>query len=386
MSLTPAQSCASPPPSPSRTWQEPLAPDKPRKEAPLTAPLVVDLDGTLTPTDTLVESTIHAVKHHPALLLRLPFILLQGRARFKQRIATLAGAHFNPDTLPYNEPLLAYLRSEKARGRQLVLATAADRCIAQAVADHLGLFDRVIASDGIDNLKGEQKRRRIQETVGPEFSYAGDHVADLPVWAFASAAVLVGVSPRVARALPQQCPVERTFSSPKAGFKDWMRALRVHQWSKNILLFVPLLTAFSLFDLERLSTMLMAFMAFSLVASATYIVNDLLDLDSDRGHPRKRTRPFASAQISILTGAAVGGVMLVLGLVMAALISLPMLLTLVLYLAITSSYTWVLKRYVLIDVVILSVLYTLRILAGSIAAGVQISSWLAAFRYSSFSA
>lgn len=379
MSQTPAEIWTSSPPSQSRPRQESHAIDESRTGAALTIPLVVDLDGTLTPTDTLVESTIQAVKHHPALLLRIPFWLMQGRASFKQRVATLAGAHFNPETLPYNEPLLAYLRSEKARGRQLVLATAADGRIAQAVADHLSLFDTVIASNGIDNLKGEQKRRRIQETVGPEFSYAGDHAADLPVWAFASAAVLVGVSPRVAEALPRQCPVEQTFSSPKAGLKDWMRALRVHQWIKNILLFVPLLTAFSLFDLGRLSTMLMAFMAFSLVASATYIVNDLLDLDSDRAHPRKRTRPFASAQIGILTGAVAGAVLLVLGLTIAALISVPLLLTLLLYLVITSSYTWALKRYVLIDVVILSVLYTLRILAGSIAAGVQISSWLAAF-------
>lgn len=379
MNQPPAQLWAPPMPHEARSHPESAAGETSCTEATVTVPLVVDLDGTLTPTDTLVESVIHVIKHHPALLLRMPFWLIQGRARFKQLIASQAGTHFNPATLPYNESFLAYLRAEKARGRLLVLATAADSSIAQSVANHLGLFDKVIASDGTDNLKGKQKRQRIQETIGPVFSYAGDHAADLAVWEAASAAVLVGVSPSVARALPRHCRVERTFSSPKAGPRGWVRALRMHQWIKNILLFVPLLTAFSLFDLNRLATMLMAFVAFSLVASATYIVNDLLDLDSDRAHPRKRTRPFASGQISILTGVAVSGVMLVGGLIVAGLVSQPLLLTLLLYLAITSSYTWVLKRYVLIDVVVLSVLYTLRILAGSIAAGVQISSWLAAF-------
>ncbi|MDQ3060364.1 MAG: UbiA family prenyltransferase [Pseudomonadota bacterium] len=342
-------------------------------------PLIVDLDGTLTPTDTLVELSLKAFKHHPVTLLKIPAWLLKGRAQFKQLVAAEAAGHFNAATLPYNEALLDYLRAEKAGGRTLILATAADQSIAQGVAAHLGLFDRVLASDGSYNLKGDNKRRMIERTVGQPFAYAGDQAADLPIWKAAAAAVLVGVSPQLERIVSAHCPVERKFPKPGAGLKTWSRALRIHQWIKNVLLFVPLLTAFSLFDLGKIATMGLAFMAFSLVASATYIVNDLLDLDSDRAHPRKRSRPFASAQISLLTGAAASAAMLLAGLAIAALTSRALLLTLLCYLALTSAYTWLLKRYVLIDVVMLSVLYTLRILAGSVAVSVEVSPWLAAF-------
>jgi 4-hydroxybenzoate polyprenyltransferase/phosphoserine phosphatase len=342
-------------------------------------PLIVDLDGTLTPTDTLVELVIKAVKHDPAILLKIPLWLLKGRAPFKQFIAAQAGAHFDAAALPYNQVLLDYLREEKAQGRRLILATAADARIAHSVAAHLGLFDTVLASDGSHNLKGDNKRLMIERTVGQPYAYAGDHAADLPIWKSAAAAVLVGVSPQVERSVREHCVVEQTFPSPSASLKSWMRALRMHQWIKNMLLFVPVLTAFSLPDLQKLVTVGVAFLAFSLVASATYIVNDLLDLDSDRAHPRKRSRPFASAEIGLVGGAAISVVMLAAGLAIAGLVSGALLATLLCYLVLTSAYTWLLKRYVLIDVLMLSVLYTLRILAGAVAASVSISSWLAAF-------
>ena len=342
-------------------------------------PLIVDLDGTLTPTDTLVESLIKAVKHDPAIVLKIPLWLSRGRAPFKHFIAMQAGAHFDAATLPYNQVLLDYLRDEKAQGRTLILATAADARIANSVAAHLGLFDTVLASDGRHNLKGDNKRLMIERIVGQPFAYAGDHAADLPIWKSAAAAVLVGVSPQVERYVREHCVVEQTFPRPGASLKSWMRALRMHQWIKNVLLFVPVLTAFSLPDLQKLLTVGVAFLAFSLVASATYIVNDLLDLDSDRAHPRKRSRPFASAEIGLVDGAAISVVMLAAGLAIAALVSAALLATLLCYLVLTSAYTWLLKRYVLIDVLMLSVLYTLRILAGAVAASVSISSWLAAF-------
>ena len=342
-------------------------------------PLIVDLDGTLTPTDTLVESVIKAVKHDPAVVLKIPLWLLKGRAAFKQFMALQAGAHFDAATLPYNQALLDYLRNEKAQGRRLILATAADARIANSVAAHLSLFDAVLASDGSHNLKGDNKRLMIERTVGQPFAYAGDHAADLPIWKSAAAAVLVGVSPQLERTVRAHCVVEQTFPSPSASLKGWMRALRMHQWIKNMLLFVPVLTAFSLPDLQKLVTVGVAFLAFSLVASATYIVNDLLDLDNDRAHPRKRSRPFASAEIGLLDGAAISLVLLAAGLAIAGLVSGALLATLLCYLVLTSAYTWLLKRYVLIDVLMLSVLYTLRILAGAVAASVSISSWLAAF-------
>lgn len=281
--------------------------------------------------------------------------------------------------LPYREPFLAFLRTEKEKGRQLALATAAHRDIADAVSKHLGIFNEVLASDGRHNLKGKTKLEAIQARYGDGFVYAGDSQADLPIWKAAQAAVLVGVSSSVAQTVRSVTPIEREFSSEKNGLAVWFRALRAHQWLKNLLLFVPLLTAFSFLDVGKLATMMVAFFAFSLAASATYIVNDLWDLENDRAHPRKRLRPFASAKIPIFHGIAVAGGSLALAFVLATTVSQNFFLMLLLYLLLTSAYSWVLKEYVLIDVLILSLLYTLRILSGSVAIGIATSSWLLAF-------
>lgn len=340
-------------------------------------PLVVDLDGTLTPTDTLVESIVQAVKRNPMDLLRLPVSMLKGRAAFKEFVASrsnLSAAH-----LPYRTALLDFLRAEKKKGRRVILATAAHRSIADAVATHLDLFDDVLASDGARNLKGATKLRAIQDRVGDKFVYVGDNKSDLPIWQSAAAAIPVGVSPRLAETLRHHTPVEREFPREAASVTTWLRALRVHQWVKNLLLFVPLLTAFSFLELDKLATLVVAFFTFCLAASATYLVNDLCDLESDRAHPRKRHRPFASAQIPIVNGLAVAAGALGVALVLAVAVSQAFFMVLMVYLALTSLYSWALKEYVLIDVLTLSLLYTLRILAGSIAVGVTTSSWLLAF-------
>ena len=341
------------------------------------APLVLDLDGTLTSTDTLLESAIRVLKRAPANALLMPFWLRRGRAYFKAAIATRCT--FPADLLPYRQELLAYLKTEKARGRVIVLATAAHRSIAEAVAAHLGIFDQVLASDENDNLKGTSKLARIQETVGMRFVYAGDSSADLPIWKAAESAVLVGVSTRVARQVRSFTAVEREFPSLPVGIHTWGRALRIHQWVKNLLLFVPLLTAFSFNETSKLIPVMIAFVAFSLAASASYIVNDIADAWSDRAHPRKRSRPFASASISIPAGLLVAASALVLALALATAVSPTFLILLAFYLGLTSAYSWAFKEYVLIDVLMLSVLYTLRILGGAIAAGVATSSWLIAF-------
>lgn len=340
-------------------------------------PLVVDLDGTLTPTDTLVESLIKLIKQSPLNLLRLPIWLLKGRAEFKAAIAervTIDAAH-----LPYRESFLDYLRQQKSNGRQIWLATAAHRSIADGVAAHLKLFDRVLATENDRNLKGRAKLEAIQQSAGGEFVYAGDSRADLPIWHAARAAILVGVSPRIANQIRLSVPVEHEIQDKRAGLATLLKALRVHQWLKNLLLFVPLLTAFSFMEIGKLATMVLAFLSFSLAASATYVVNDLWDLDNDRAHPRKRHRTFASARLPILHGLAIAGVILIFAFALAFAVSQAFILLLLTYLVLTSSYSWVLKEYVLIDVLMLSLLYTLRILAGSVAIGIATSSWLLAF-------
>lgn len=339
-------------------------------------PLVVDLDGTLTPTDTLVESVIKLVKQSPSNLARLALLLPKGKAAFKSFVA--ANSTFSPETLPYREPLLDYLRREKKAGRRLILATASHETIAEGVAAHLGIFDDVIAT-GSTNLKGKNKLDAIRKVIGQDFVYAGDSTADLPIWESAKAAVLVGASDSTSGAVRRIRPIEAEFPRDPVRLGTWVRALRLHQWLKNLLIFVPMLTAFSFLDAGKLVDSAVAFLAFSLVASATYIVNDLWDLESDRSHPRKRRRPLASADVSIVSALIVSATCLMAGYTMAWLLSTQFFLMLVLYLLITSSYSWILKQYVLIDVIVLSLLYTLRIIAGSVAIGVTLSTWLLAF-------
>jgi len=340
-------------------------------------PLVVDLDGTLTPTDTLVESIVQLGKQHPFDLLKLPFWLLKGRAEFKATIATRSSLPIT--NLPYRVELISYLRNEKQNGRPLILATAANSSIATAVATHLDLFDMVLASSEHNNLKGTAKLEAIQQLVGPEFVYAGDSKADLPIWQAAQAAILVNTSSNVSSTVRKNTPIELEIPAVKTDIKIWLRAVRIHQWAKNLLLFVPLLTAFSYQDISKLQSIMLAFFAFSLTASATYMGNDLWDLESDRAHPRKKYRPFASAKIPILKGVASAAGLLIVGLVLAANVSLNFFWMLLLYLIVTTAYTWTLKSYVLIDVIVLSLLYTFRIIAGSVAVEIPTSSWLLAF-------
>jgi len=344
---------------------------------PDTSVLVVDLDGTLTPTDTLLELIVKIARRSPRRLLHLALWILSGRGRFKEAVSTQA--RIAADRLPYRQAFVDYLRDERAKGRRIVLATAAHHAVADAVAAHLGLFDAVIASREGGNLKGAAKLAAIQSEIGSDFVYAADSRADLPIWRGAKAAVLVSVSARTASEVRRAVPIEREFVRRRTTLADWVRALRVYQWSKNALLFVPALAAFSLFEPGKLASLVLAFLSFSLAASASYVLNDLLDLESDRNHARKSLRPFASGQISILSGVLAAGVALVLSLALASAVSLNFLLMLVLYLAATATYSWVLKEYVLVDVLVLALLFTLRILAGAVAANVDVSSWLLAF-------
>ncbi|MCA8382106.1 UbiA family prenyltransferase [Burkholderia cenocepacia] len=345
-------------------------------------PLVVDLDGTLTTSDTLMESVIRVVKRKPANLLHLPFWLARGRAAFKAKVAE--HADLRAEMLPYRESLIDYLTRERENGRKIVLATAAHCSIAERVSTHLGLFDRVIATSDDTNLKGEAKLACIREQIGDDFVYAGDSRADLPVWAGARGAVLAGVSCDVAADVRSHVPIEREFTNVRATFSTWCKALRVHQWLKNLLLFVPLLTAFAFLDVDKVSMLTLAFLSMSLGASATYIGNDLWDLDSDRRHPRKCNRPFASGVLSISQGIACAAVLLTLAFALALAVSAEFTGMFVLYLFLTTAYSWRLKSIVLLDVVVLSLLYTYRIVAGAVAAEIMVSRWLLAFSVFAF--
>lgn len=354
---------------------------RPEAEAPVqpALPLVVDLDGTLTPTDTLLESMVHAVSRHPSTLWRAPWWLLStGRAGLKDRLA--AAGRMAVDRLPITPEVLDYIHRARAMGRRVILATAADRVIAHAVAQRLGVFDEVLASDGQLNLKGASKLQMIQARVGPDFEYAGDSRADLPIWSAAKSAVLVNVSAAVRARVQAGTPVALDIQSRgRSGLAACLEAMRLHQWLKNILVFVPLLTSFSFGQTDKALASVLAFVAFSLLASATYLLNDIGDLDNDRAHPRKKDRPIASGLLplpqAVLAALGLGAAALAL----ASWVSAGFVAALLSYLALTLLYSLRLKRLVLLDVVTLAVLYALRVLAGAAAINVHVTPWLLAF-------
>ncbi|WP_284614428.1 UbiA family prenyltransferase [Aquabacterium humicola] len=343
-----------------------------------TRPLVVDLDGTLIHTDMLHESALRVLRDKPWDTLYIPVWLAGGKALLKQRLALRSS--FDPAGLPYNLDFLAWLREQRAGGRTLVLCTAADASIAEAIAQHLGLFDEVIASDGRTNLSGRHKADALAARYGARgFDYAGNSRADLPVWERAHGAVVVNASAALARQARTLCEVERIFPPPRVGFTGWRRALRLHQWLKNLLLFVPLAAGHRFDDAGAWLRLLLAFFAFSLCASAVYVANDLMDLESDRRHPRKRERGFASGHIPVWRGVVLAPVLLAGGFALAAQVSQAFLGWMGLYFLATCAYSWGLKRIVLVDCLLLAMLYTLRIVAGTAAAQLQFSFWLLAF-------
>lgn len=340
-------------------------------------PLVVDLDGTLIQSDMLHESALHALRDRPLDVLSIPLWLMQGKAQMKERLA--AGFEVVPQALPYNPALMQWLQEQYRGGRRLVLCTASDSRIAEAIARHLGIFAEVIASDGRTNLAGPNKARALEARFGVHgFDYAGNSRADLAVWRSARRAIVVGAE-ALASAARRVCEVEHIFPTQAPPLKVWLRALRLHQWLKNVLLFVPMAAAHQLRNADVWWHLLMAFLAFSLCASAVYVVNDLTDLDSDRLHPRKRHRPFACGALPAWIGVAMVPPLLLGSLALALHVGPRFLPWLLVYFVVTCAYSWGLKRLTLIDCLTLALLYTLRVIAGNEAAGLASSFWLLAF-------
>jgi 4-hydroxybenzoate polyprenyltransferase len=341
-------------------------------------PLCVDLDGTLVKSDTLVDSLLVLLRTRPQLALRLPGKLLHGKAAFKAYVS--ASVSLDVAYLPYNRKLLKFLQQERAQGRALYLATGADGSIAQRVAAHLGIFTGVLGSDGVTNLTGSKKLDRLRTRLGSEtFDYIGNARPDLPLLAHANAPMVA--NPTLGLRLGMRARgirPARVFEERSHPLRSLLKAVRLHQWAKNLLIFVPLLLSHVL-TASLLLTALAAFICFSLTASAAYIVNDLLDIEADRRHPRKRQRPFASGDLSAFAGICISAVFLFMGLVGGRLLPGGFYGWLLLYLAATLAYSSYLKRIALVDVLVLSGLYTLRLQAGSAATSSHISHWLAGF-------
>ena len=360
------------------------------KEGPETAdsssagvPLCVDLDGTLIRADLLFEGLARLVKEGAGQAFLAPFWLSKGRAGFKREVATRVA--FDPSTLPYDFRLLEFLRKEKEKGRRLVLVTASDRVWAESVARHLGIFDEVMGSDAATNLGGEVKARALVERFGDRgFDYAGNGSADTPVWKKARRAIAVNAPPRIEKGLRRDGNLAESFPPPRLTAGTFFRAIRARQWIKNLLVFVPIVTAHKLQDARILAAGAVAFAAISFCASSVYLLNDVLDLEADRRHPEKRNRPLASGLLPIPVALTFSLIFAALGLRLAFVLPADALKIVGVYLVVTTAYSLFLKRRLLVDVFVLSSLYTLRVLLGGAATGLLLSPWFLAFSVFTF--
>ncbi len=339
--------------------------------------LAVDLDGTLLQSDMLYESFWSALGRDWRSPFAAMLALTRGKAVLKRHLAERAV--LDPATLPYDPAVLGYVERWRASGGRTALVTATDQGIADRIALHLGVFDEVHGSDGERNLKAEAKAAFLEQRFGHGgFAYIGDARADIPVWARAARAITVNAPSGLRREAERVAPVAEHLDTAQGTARAYLRALRPHQWLKNVLVFLPMLAAHRL-DGATVLASLLAFAAFSCIASSVYVLNDLLDLAADRAHPRKRSRPFASGQIPLAHGTWMALGLILLGGGLSALLGPTFLLIMLGYLALTTAYSLTLKRRVVIDICVLAGLYTARIVAGGAATGIELSVWLLAF-------
>lgn len=335
----------------------------------MVTPLYVDLDRTLIGGDVSLEGFVRFAKGGLWQALLLCWWLVKGRAYAKAMVARAQPV--DAARLPYRPEVLAMIQTARQQGRRVVLASGSHRRQVARVARHIGLFDASIGGSARVNLKGARKRDWIARDAGGAFDYVGDAPADAPIWRAAAGAFSVDYCPaRVTRVACDRKPLWRAV----------MKAMRLHQWAKNALVFVPLATAGLWSQPWPIGQAMIAFILFSLAASGVYLINDLVDIDADRAHRTKRNRPLASGALPIPIAVAVAAVLL-LGAPLAAWLVLGPAFTAVLlgYLVLTTAYSFRLKAVVTLDVIVLACLYTVRIFAGAVAVGVSVSSWLLTF-------
>jgi 4-hydroxybenzoate polyprenyltransferase len=354
--------------------------------------LCVDLDGTLVKSDTLLDTVLVVARQRPLDLVKLPGWMGEGKAAFKRHLTSAVS--LDVEYLPYNQPLLEYLRIQHGRGIEIYLATAADRTLAERVAAYLGIFAGVLASDGTTNLAGGNKLAAFRAQFGDAFCYIGNARPDVELLAACKSPMVANPDRALRSGMKSRGTIAAaTFDDRVPAARSWLKAIRLHQWAKNALIFVPLLLAHQ-WNPGTFGGAIAAFFSFGLCASATYIINDLLDLEADRRHPRKRRRPFAAGDLSAISGVVVVCLLMLASLTLALelgrivhlmpgdyelLRPYSFLEWLGFYTAVTLTYSLYLKRKLLLDVFVLSGLYTVRILAGSAATGVMVSAWLAGF-------
>jgi 4-hydroxybenzoate polyprenyltransferase len=351
---------------------------EPAATAAVLPPLILDVDDALLRTDILHETAIAYAKAKPLKAFNIFFWLLKGKAALKRHLSD--NVPIEVETLPVDEDLIAFARAEHARGREIGIATAGDENVARRIAARFDFVSYVIASDGVTNIKGDVKAQRLKERFPHGFSYAGDSRSDLKVWREADTIVLAGASPEVvrkARALGK--PVEAEFTRPVLSLRGWAKALRVHQWAKNALIFVPLVLSGMASQPLAVGSALLAFIAMSLMASGTYLFNDLCDLADDRAHWSKRERPLASGALRIKHGVVAALALIITSFIAVAPLGLQSLVLLTIYMITTLAYSFYIKRKPIVDVFTLATLFTLRLGIGITAVSAVPSPWLLVF-------
>ncbi len=340
-------------------------------------PLVVDLDGTLIASDLLIETAFSELGRRPRSLFDMLAALSHGKAALKHRLSE--PADFDPSTLPYDPEVLALIRQAKAEGRPVYLASASHQRLVERIADHLGEFNGWFASNETTNLAGLRKAQQLVEAFGERgFDYVGNDAADLPVWEKAAKSIAIRTPAGVRKRLAQQCPEAEHLTHARPTWRTWAKMMRVHQYAKNALIFLPILAA-HLFTVEAFTQAFLAFVAFSLCASSIYILNDLVDLQDDRGHRSKCKRPLPSGAIPLMHGVIAIPILFLSALAVGAAVSLPFLGVLLGYFALTTAYSFVLKRMMVVDVITLAGLYSVRVIGGAVATSIMVSEWLIAF-------
>jgi len=346
------------------------------KRAERPSVVCADVDGTVLSTDLLYESLLFALKRDVWLVFLLPFWLLRGRAFLKQRLSERSDG-LAIDLLPLNPSVVSYLKDAAESGRRVFLASASDARLVERLADQFDFITGVIGSDGATNFKGAAKAEAIRSVLGDEpWEYIGDSSADFAVWKEAASVVCVASSPSFSREVQKAFPNATVLPKEACTLAVTLRAFRVHQWTKNLLIFAPLLLAHQLFNIRAWISAIGAALAFSLCASGVYLMNDLLDLEADRRHPRKRKRPCASGHFPIVLALALAPVIFVVSFLLAGSIKLEFLGILGIYLTLSTAYSYRLKALALVDIIMLAILYTVRIVAGGIATGILVSQWL----------
>jgi 4-hydroxybenzoate polyprenyltransferase/phosphoserine phosphatase len=341
-------------------------------------PLCVDLDGTLLRTDMVWESLVRLLKQNPLYIFLVPGWLLRGRAYLKAEIASRV--EMEVSALPYNQDVLDFIQAEKRAGRYVILVTASDARLAERIGAHVGLFDEVLASDGKTNLRGKNKVKVLADRFGVRgFDYAGNSSVDLPVWEQSRQAIVVGGSTGLVTQASERSTVSHIFGPHQQFLPALMASIRPHQWVKNLIVFVPLLTAHRLGERLALLQAALAFLAFCTCASAMYLLNDLLDLEADRHHPSKRLRPFASGELPLPVGLVAFPMLLALSIVLMWQLPWGFSVVLGAYALLTASYSLRLKEAPILDVFCLAALYTARLIGGHEAAVVEYSFWLLIF-------